>query len=154
MSVRAHLKPVEVEVSLDVQLSTPVAAIGALASRLAVRLGREVLAQALPAACARESQASTYLGHETALPHARLKGETPWLISFGRFSPGVAWGPNGETARFVFLTLIPREATAAYLGFVRDLGRAMRNDTVRRELAAAGDEGAVRCWLRNYLRLG
>lgn len=117
-------------------------------------LGADKAELAGAAVRAREAQAPTFLGYETALPHARLSVPGPGLLAFGRYDAGVAWGVDGERARLVFLTLVPADATGAYLEFVRDLGRSMRDDAVRTELLLAPDEPSIRSWFRGHLSVG
>lgn len=102
---------------------------------------------------ARESLASTHLGHETALPHARLPDEVPFCFGFGRSKQGFTWGSGAAPTRLVFLTLVPASAATHYLNFVRSVALALRDGEKRKNLLDIEDKAGAEAWLRQHLGL-
>jgi PTS system nitrogen regulatory IIA component len=101
----------------------------------------------------REAQASTFLGHAAALPHARLMGVPNLAVAFGRARSPIPWTRDGDPVELVFLGVVPAAQPRHYLEFMRVLARALSNPTTAAALRAAPDEAAVRDWLRDHLRL-
>jgi mannitol/fructose-specific phosphotransferase system IIA component (Ntr-type) len=99
----------------------------------------------------RESEASTFLGRGAALPHARMAGATQLGLSFGRSSRGVPWGSKGERVQFIFLTVVPLSASAAYLALVRNVARALRSSETRHDLLTASDGATLQSTLLRLL---
>ncbi len=101
----------------------------------------------------REAQASTFLGHAAALPHARLIGVPRLAVAFGRARRPVPWTRDGDPVELVFLGVVPADQPRHYLEFMRVLARALANPATAEALRAAPDEPAVREWLHEHLRL-
>jgi mannitol/fructose-specific phosphotransferase system IIA component (Ntr-type)/nucleotide-binding universal stress UspA family protein len=85
----------------------------------------------------RERAGVTYIGHETAIPHAALAGFRGLVGMLGVFPEGVPFGKLGEKARFVFLLLTPKESYEVYLPILARIARFMNEPTNRLQLAAA-----------------
>lgn len=105
------------------------------------------------AALEREAQASTFLGHLTALPHARVVGLSHLTVAFGRAVRPIPWTRDGDLVQLVFLGVVPAEQPRHYLEFMRALAKAMTEPSVSAALLAAPDEAAIRGWLRQHLQL-
>jgi mannitol/fructose-specific phosphotransferase system IIA component (Ntr-type) len=105
------------------------------------------------AALEREAQASTYLGHATALPHARLPSVARLAVVFGRTRQPVLWTPQGDRVQLVFLAAVPAAQPRRYLDFMRTLGRALHDEANVAALLGLPDEAAVRAWLATHLEL-
>lgn len=118
-----------------------------------LQLPRQLAAERLGAVWRREQQASTFIGCETALPHARIPAGEPWQLAFGCFTQAVPWGEDGQPVRLVFLSLVPGNVPVAYLGFVKKLNLALRNEVGRKQLLAARTHDAVRQWMAMHLDL-
>lgn len=153
MARRLETHVAHAAIALKPSATTVPEVIGELVRLVHDAPGAGDVAAAEHAVLERERQAPTYLGHGAALPHARVPDTAPWKLAFARFEPGIPWGPAGERAQLLFLTLIPGMATSAYLAFVRDLGRSLRDDTARAALLQAPDEAAVRSWLRRWVHI-
>jgi PTS system nitrogen regulatory IIA component len=101
----------------------------------------------------REAQASTFLGHATALPHARIVGLPHLAVAFGRAARPIPWTRDGDLVNLVFLGAVPADQPRHYLGFMRALAKAMTEPRLAAALLAAPDEPAIRAWLRQNLQL-
>lgn len=101
----------------------------------------------------REAQASTYLGHATALPHARIIGLPHLAVTFGRARAPIPWTREGDPVDLVFFGLVPAEQPRHYLEFMRRLSRSLTDPDHAAALRGAADEAAVRAWLRHHLLL-
>ncbi len=138
---------------LNLDAQTPFEAIDELGNRLAEFLTGDDALRLTAVAVARESLANTYLGYDTALPHARLPDTSPFCIALGRSVKGIPWGSNGENAHMVFLCVVPAYCATAYLDVVKNLAHALRDDQKRAALFAVADEKAAETWLRSNLLL-
>lgn len=105
------------------------------------------------AALEREAQASTFLGHITALPHARVIGLSHLTVAFGRAIRPISWTRDGDLVQLVFLGVVPAEQPRHYLEFMRSLAKAMTDPALAATLLAAPDEPSIRVWLRQHLQL-
>lgn len=101
----------------------------------------------------REAQASTFLGHGMALPHARLIGVSQLTVAFARARQPVPWTRDGDGVDLIFLGLVPAAQPRHYLEFMRVLARTLSVASNATALREAADEGAVRLWLREHLQL-
>ncbi|MFA5263395.1 MAG: PTS sugar transporter subunit IIA [Opitutaceae bacterium] len=138
---------------LNLNAQSSFEAIEEMGGRLEEFLSGEDAQRLTAVAVARELLASTYLGHDTALPHARLADTAPFCIAFGRSPEGISWGESGAKVNFVFLSIVPAFCATAYLEVVKNLAKALRDDRQRAVLSAAADEKTVEQWLRSNLLL-
>lgn len=140
-------------VVIDLDAATPSAAIeqlaGGFASIPGVPSGRTLAASALE----REAQAATFLGHGTALPHARLIGLPHLSVAFARTRKPIPWTRDGDLVDLIFLGVVPAAQPRHYLEFMRKLARALTDDSRAAALRQAPDEAAVRAWLGEHLQL-
>lgn len=140
-------------VLLDLDAATPSAAIEQLAAGFEGIQGVPPPRALTTAAMEREAQAATFLGHRTALPHARLIGVAHLSICFGRALRPIPWTRDGDMVDLIFLGVIPASQPKHYLGFMRLLARALVDDARADALRHAPDEQAVRAWLGEHLDL-
>lgn len=140
-------------VVLDLDASTPSSAIERLAGGFAGIAGVPPARALTTAVMEREAQAATFLGHGTALPHARLIGLPHLGVVFGRALRPIPWTRDGDLVDLVFLGVVPAAQPRHYLEFMRMLARALVDDTRAEALRHAPDEAAVRAWLGEHLQL-
>ncbi len=140
-------------VVLDLEAATPSAAIEQLAAGFEGSVGVPPPRALTTAVMEREAQAATFLGHRTALPHARLIGVPHLSVVFGRARRPIPWTRDGDLVDLVFLGVVPASQPRHYLEFMRMLARALVDDARAEALRNAPDEPAVRAWLGEHLRL-
>jgi PTS system nitrogen regulatory IIA component len=142
-------------VCATVQLDLVASTAGDAIEKMAAGFGNFApAARALAAAALeREAQASTYLGHGAALPHARLPGLPHLVVGFGRLRRPFAWTSGGDKVEFVFFGVVPAEQPRHYLAFMRLLALSLTNPERVAALRATADEASARAWLREYLQL-
>lgn len=140
-------------VVLDLAAATAGAAIERLATGFSQVAGMPAPRALAALALQREAQAATFLGHATALPHARVAGISRLSVAFGRASRPIPWTRDGDLVEFVFLGAVPAEQPRHYLEFMRLLARALSEPQSAAALRTAPDEAAVRTWLTTHLQL-
>ncbi|MDO0914438.1 fructose-specific PTS transporter subunit EIIC [Streptomyces sp. DT2A-34] len=93
----------------------------------------------------RESQGTTGLGEEIAIPHAKTDAVTAPVVAFARSAEGVEWGSlDGTKAGLVFMIAVPEAAAGdEHLRILALLSRKLMGAGFRERLLAAGDESAV-----------
>ena len=85
----------------------------------------------LSAARAREEKAPTALGHETAVPHARIPN-LPGVIGVMAICPdGVDFGAGGDAVHYLFLLLTPEENYRSYIPILAQIATLMHSDEIR-----------------------
>jgi mannitol/fructose-specific phosphotransferase system IIA component (Ntr-type) len=102
---------------------------------------------------AREAEASTYIGHSTALPHARTSLVSRLTIAACVMKEPVAWDDSGDKVRLMFLMAIPKTAIEEYLQAVRTLTHVFRKPGAVEKLCAAADAGAFLTALEGEIAL-
>jgi Kef-type K+ transport system membrane component KefB len=84
------------------------------------------------AVLARERVMGTGIGHEVAVPHARLDGLKKPVLVLGHSAEGVDFdAPDGAPARLVFLLLTPRDEMAAQLQVMGQIARLFQHAEAR-----------------------
>jgi CBS domain containing-hemolysin-like protein/mannitol/fructose-specific phosphotransferase system IIA component (Ntr-type) len=91
----------------------------------------------------RERSLSTYVGRGIAIPHARVEGLERPLAAFVRLDPGVPVANRRETARFLFILLVPAGAQRLHLRLLARIAQIAESDYILERLAQAGDAAAV-----------
>lgn len=91
---------------------------------------------------AREAEASTFIGKETALPHARTSLVSRLTISACVAKEPVEWDNSGNKARLMFLMAIPKTAIEEYLQAVKTLTHVLRSPGAVEKLCAAANNEA------------
>lgn len=86
----------------------------------------------------REDQASTAIGHATALPHAYLPDLKVPAVAFVRLQRPLNLGaPDGIPTRFFFVLLGPTDSAALHLETLMNVARMVADDEFRYELGEA-----------------
>ena len=140
-------------VVLDLVASSAGNAIEQLAATFAGIPGTPSARTLASAVLEREAQASTFLGHGAALPHARLLGVSNLAVTFARARNPIPWTRDGDRVDLVFLGVVPAAQPRHYLEFMRVLARALSDPQRAAALRAAPDEPSVRAWLSENLQL-
>ena len=95
----------------------------------------------------RESQQRTWLGRESAIPHARLADVKKLAVVIGSHPTGIEWGSDEQKARLFFLVAVPQNGAVEYLYLTQRITRTLRDETRRKALlAAANAEALARAW--------
>jgi len=85
-------------------------------------------------ALAREAEQPTLAGHDTAFPHITVPDFTGVVGCMGICPQGVAFGSDGETAKFVFLLITPESFYEGYMTLMASIARIMIRPEARRRL--------------------
>ncbi len=110
-------------------------------------------AEVVSAVMDRERARASYIGNDTAIPHAALQGFRGLTGMLGVFPNGVRFGEaRDERARFVFLLLTPKESYEVYLPVLARIARFMNQADNRRDLARAQSPAEVVALLSNAER--
>ena len=96
---------------------------------------RERIEQAL---LARESEASTAIGHSIAVPHVYLDVFEQPVVVFVRLQRPINLGaPDGIPTRYFFILLGPEHSAAAHLDTLANIARLMADDEFRYDAGEA-----------------
>lgn len=139
--------------AFGMEAQTQYDAIAFMAEVLSERLNAADSIRISAAAIAREALASTHIGRHTAIPHARLANMDNFLVGVGIARDPIAWGPEQSPVRIVILSVVPSSANMVYLGFMRTLMQALKNDRNAEQLLACTSEAPLRLWLEQNLNL-
>jgi fructose-specific phosphotransferase system IIA component len=87
----------------------------------------------------REAMATTGIGHDIAIPHARTDAVNDFIIALGRSTAGVEFGAlDGRPVKLVFLMGTPRKkGLNAYLKILAHLSRLLEKESFRNSLYKA-----------------
>ncbi len=87
----------------------------------------------------REKMATTGIGHEVAIPHARTRAVKDFVIAFGRSRQGVEFNSlDNRPAKLIFLMGTPREkGLNVYLKILAHLNRLLEKESFRNLLLKA-----------------
>ena len=91
----------------------------------------------------RERSLSTYVGRGIAIPHARIEGLERPIAIFTRLASAIPVANRRETARFLFILLIPAGAQRLHLRLLTRVTQIAESDYLLARLAQAGDAAAV-----------
>jgi len=102
----------------------------------------------LARAAARETELSTAVGCETALPHIGIEGFSGVIGCLGIFPQGVAWGSplsqgESEPVKFVFLLISSADYYGDLLAVLSKIARLMVLPGVRKDLLACSSSRDV-----------
>ncbi len=126
-----------------------------LAERIAQAAGIGSVEQILRPALEREEAYGTAVGHQLAIPHARIKGLDDPVIAFGRLTHGIDWdAPDGEPVTNVFFLATPEGAEDVHVQILSAISRAMQPEANRRRVHEARDTDELRSVLGRILRQG
>jgi len=139
-------------IRLDVNAATRNEMLSRLAEAAAALDGMPPAESIRTAAQAREDTAGTAIGHEIAVPHARMAGLRRPLVVFGRSDGGLEWNaPDGLPVHLAFLILTPAQAANLQVQILAALARAMSDETTRQRLIHADTEDQAWTILREAL---
>ncbi len=91
----------------------------------------------------RERSLSTYVGRGIAIPHARIVGLERPIAIFARLTPGIPVANRRETARFLFVLLVPSGAQRLHLRLLARIAQIAESDYTLERLGQAGDAAAI-----------
>lgn len=91
----------------------------------------------------RENEYCTYIGHETAIPHAISNSVKEASIAFLKVKEGVKYGSDEENAKLIFMLAIPKDANADHLKMLSMLATQLMHQEFRDELIAAEDVSSI-----------
>ena len=93
---------------------------------------------------AREKLGSTGLGQGVAIPHGRIKGLKEAVGAFLRLAAPVQFdAPDGKPVSFLFVLLVPEQATEQHLQILSELAQMFSDCAFREQLGAAPDAAAL-----------
>jgi len=86
----------------------------------------------------REQLMPTGIGNEIAVPHARMKGISHPVVAVGIANEGIDFhGPDGKSARLIFLILTPTKDNGAQVEILADIARTFRTKEFRKAAISA-----------------
>jgi len=86
----------------------------------------------------REQLMPTGIGNEIAVPHARMKGISHPVVAVGIANEGIDFhGPDGKSARLIFLILTPTNDNGAQVEILADIARTFRTKEFRKAAISA-----------------
>ncbi len=91
----------------------------------------------------RERSLSTYVGRGIAIPHARIEGLDRPIAIFARLTPGIPVANRRESARFLFILLVPSGAQRLHLRLLARIAQIAESDYILERLGQAGDAAAI-----------
>jgi PTS system nitrogen regulatory IIA component len=100
---------------------------------------------------AREKLGSTGLGHGVAIPHGRIRGLREARGAFLRLAQPVGFeAPDGKPVNFLFVLLVPEQATEHHLQLLSELAQMFSDKIFREALAAAPDAAAIQALFSDW----
>lgn len=98
---------------------------------------------------AREEVMSTSLGHEVAVPHARLPGLSRPVLAVGHSPAGIDFdSPDGLPTRLVFLLLTPANEMSSQIQIMGQIARLFRLEDVRQAVYESDSVDLVRALVK------
>lgn len=92
----------------------------------------------------REKIETTAIGHNVAIPHARIKNLAEVYLAFGITEEDVDFDAiDGQPVRLVFLILFPEEDVNTQLALLARLSRLMKDETLRAALLECSSSQSV-----------
>ncbi len=131
----------ETHVDLDLRTPTMTTALQELIKLLEVDEQIREPGKFLEQVVAREKISPTVVENEIAFPHARTELVDRIVLAIGRSRTGISFGPNGESAKLIFLIGVPRQLISDYLVCVGALARLLKNAEVRQRLLVSETVG-------------
>lgn len=135
------LPPANVQVGLEASSKKRVFEQAGLLFENNQGIGRSTVFDSL---FAREKLGSTGLGQGVAIPHGRIKGLKEAVGAFLRLTAPVQFdAPDGKPVSFLFVLLVPEQATEQHLQILSELAQMFSDRAFREQLAAAPDAAAI-----------
>lgn len=135
------LPPANVQVGLEASSKKRVFEQAGLLFENNQGIGRSTVFDSL---FAREKLGSTGLGQGVAIPHGRIKGLKEAVGAFLRLAAPVQFdAPDGKPVSFLFVLLVPEQATEQHLQILSELAQMFSDRAFREQLAAAPDAAAI-----------
>ena len=92
----------------------------------------------------RESQSTTGVGDEIAIPHAQHESITEAAIVFGRSEQGIEWESfDGQPAKLIFMIAAPAGGGGEHLQALAKLSSVLMNPEAKADLLQAGSVDEV-----------
>ena len=137
MKVRDYLR--EDRISLDLKAYSKQEAIKEIASLLKDAKGIVDFETFVKDVFEREKLATTGIGYEIAIPHARTNAVTDFVIAFGRSQEGVEFNSvDNKPAKLIFLLGTPkRQGLGGYLKILARLTKVLKEESFRNSLLEA-----------------
>lgn len=86
----------------------------------------------------REEVATTGVGDEMAIPHARTDAVKDFVVAVGRSDAGVDFGSaDGKSVRLIFLLATPKNQVPQYLQILAHLARLLKKHSFRGDILSA-----------------
>lgn len=96
---------------------------------------------------ARENAIATYVGFDTAIPHAKSAFVNEPFVLYARLPESIEWGDDGETVSQVFLLGVPKDANGEnarlHLQIIAALTKRLMHESFRRTLNEAGTKEEI-----------
>lgn len=99
----------------------------------------------------RETEYCTFIGHETAIPHAISKYAKEASIAFLKVEEGVSYGCVDDQAKLLFMLAIPENSNIEHLRMLSMLATQLMHKSFRDLLVAAHTSSEVYNMLMNRL---
>ncbi len=97
----------------------------------------------------RERLMGTSLGHEVAVPHARLAGVEKPVLAVGHSAEGVDFdSPDGRATRLVFLLLTPEHDHSAQIQIMGQIARLFKDEQAREVVYESDSVDVVRALIK------
>jgi PTS system fructose-specific IIA component len=104
---------------------------------------------ALEALHEREKEATTGVGMEIGIPHAKTEAVSQPSVAFARSTAGIDFDAmDDKPARLLFMILVPAEGGEEHLQILSSLSRALMHEDVREKLLTADSKETVQNTIR------
>lgn len=104
---------------------------------------------ALEALHEREKEATTGVGMEIGIPHAKTEAVSQPSVAFARSTEGIDFDAmDDKPARLLFMILVPAEGGEEHLQILSSLSRALMHEDVREKLLTADSKETVQNTIR------
>lgn len=98
----------------------------------------------LSAVLERESQSTTAIGMNVAIPHGKSSAVKQPVVAVLNNKHGVDWESlDGTLPKLVFLIAVPSDSDDTHLKLLQRLSRALMNDDIRNSLIEAKDNQEI-----------
>lgn len=97
----------------------------------------------------REKEFCTYVGHETAIPHAISRSVKQAGIAFVRSEKALPYGEVGEDVRLFFMLAIPEYSNTEHLRMLSMLAARLMHQEFREQLLHAETREEIYVLLKN-----